>query len=106
MASIRLSRCCASNDSGQIAGRVIEGFYGFLYDHGRFVHIPELGPYGSTAAAINNRGEVTGWSITSSLETHAYLYSQGSSIDLGTLGTGSNSLGRALNDSGDVAGSR
>ena len=46
----------------------------------------------SYGTAINASGEVTGWSVTDSFETHAFLFSGGSMADLGTLG-GSESRG-------------
>jgi probable HAF family extracellular repeat protein len=55
-------------------------------------------------SAINNRGQILG-----SVETpvpgpsHAFLYSGGKMIDLGTLG-GTNSAGRGVNDNGQATG--
>ncbi len=43
-----------------------------------------LGGNSSQAASINAGGQVTGQSFTSSLEYHAFLYSGGTMIDLGT----------------------
>jgi len=44
--------------------------------------------------AINNKGEVAGWS-----DGRAFFWTQGVMIDLGTLG-GTNSEARAVNDAG------
>lgn len=68
-----------------------------------------LGGGASTAYAVNAAGQVTGASITSQGDTHAFRTAPNSPInpttdDLGTLG-GSSSFGYAINDSGQVAGS-
>src|ERR1700722_14720065 len=57
----------------------------------------------SQASAINNSGQVTGYSATSE-ETHAFIYSNGVMTDLGTLSGYSTSYGTAVNTSGQVAG--
>lgn len=64
-----------------------------------------LGGHASAAAAINNSGQVTGWSTTADGATRAFLYSAGAMTDLGTLTGGSFSMGTALNDLGQVVGS-
>ena len=60
-------------------------------------------PSHMVAIAINNRGDVTGQSDTVELQDHAFLYSKGVTLDLGTLG-GDYSIGRAINDSSQVTG--
>src|SRR5439155_17096563 len=53
--------------------------------------------------AINNAGEVTGFSYKPIWVLHAFLYSGGNMIELGTLG-GTNSQGFAINNNGQVTG--
>jgi probable HAF family extracellular repeat protein len=70
----------------------------------RIVDLGTLGGPSSTAEAINERGQVAGWSDTLSGNHHAFLYSDGGMQDLGTLIGGSDSYATALNDSGQVVG--
>jgi probable HAF family extracellular repeat protein len=65
--------------------------------------IPSLGGTNTDARAINGSGQVVGWSQTAGGNYHAFVYSSGSSTDLGTLG-GSGSFAHGINDSGQVAG--
>jgi probable HAF family extracellular repeat protein len=59
---------------------------------------------GDTAAnAINNLGQVTGYSTLPGRGIHAILWSNGTLVDLGTLG-GPDALGYGINDQGDVVG--
>lgn len=66
------------------------------------------GPY-SSAAAINNVGQIVGWSDTAvlpwpSISRHATLWNDGAHVtDLGTLG-GDQSYAAGINDSGQVVG--
>ena len=87
--------------------------------------ITELGSLGlgSTPNGINATGEVTGYSYLSTLVPtpncvpygnhkpvckehpyHAFVWSNGTMTDLGTLGSGNFSAGEAVNLSGEVAG--
>jgi probable HAF family extracellular repeat protein len=65
--------------------------------------LPQLSTGNSVAYAINNRGQIVGFSFTSNGEGHAVLWDGGTAIDLGTLG-GHSSTALAINDRGDIAG--
>jgi probable HAF family extracellular repeat protein len=68
--------------------------------------IRDLGTLGGTASgalAVNEAGQVAGWSLTSSGLRHAFLYRDGVMTDLGALG-GKTSWACALNDQGQVVG--
>ena len=55
----------------------------------------------SQANAINDKGQVTGYSYTSSGEYHAYLYDGGRMTDLGVpAGFNGSSYGFAINNKG------
>ena len=53
-----------------------------LYSGSTITSLGSLGPYGATAAGINQWGDVVGTSQTSTGDTHAFLYSAGSMTDL------------------------
>ena len=62
-----------------------------------------LGGSTSYAFGINNAGQVTGYATTAGdAAAHAFLYSGGKMIDLGSLG--GTSEGLALNNAGQVVG--
>ena len=110
------SEATAINSSGQIAGfsdlysDVGTGeLHAFLYSSNSMVDIGTLGGSSSQAFAINDSGQVTGLSATTSGVTfgsdgpsHAFLYSNGSMQDLGSLGGVSS--GRGINNIGQVVG--
>jgi len=62
-----------------------------------------LGGSFSTANAINNSGQVTGYAAIANGDPHAFFYSAGKMVDLGTFG-GETSYGIAINASGVVTG--
>lgn len=108
------------NSRGQVAGYStltgaiddVENDHAFLYRHGVLHDLgtltgPDpLGNNDSAATAINNVGQVTGYSSFSgrnTLPTHAFFFSDGLMSDIGTLG-GLVSVGQGINDSSQVAG--
>ncbi len=98
------------NNLGQVAGEVSNGPSGppwhaaVWYPSGTIADLGKLsgGSDYSTAADINDNGQVAGYSQTSS-GNRAFLWEYGSMLDLGTLGSG-DSIGNALNGSGQVVG--
>ena len=78
--------------------------HAFIYRHGRMTDLRTLGGSSAEAMAINNHGEVAGWSdTTGDVAEHAFVYRNGEMTDLGTLG-GSESAATAINDRGQVVG--
>jgi probable HAF family extracellular repeat protein len=68
--------------------------------------IMDLGTLGGTdslAFAVNNHGEVAGFSYDAAGRERAFIYRNGAMFDLGTLG-GSEAVAYALNDRGQVTG--
>lgn len=66
-------------------------------------YLGTLGGQSSVANDINDLGQVVGYSMTSTGETHAFLYSAGAMVDLGTLG-GNLSQATGINNSGQIVG--
>jgi len=62
-----------------------------------------LGGTGSVAYAVNDAGQVVGYSQTATGDTHAFLYSGGIMMDLGTFG-GRTSYAFGINKLGQVTG--
>ena len=114
------SRASALNDQGQVVGFTGNPTTGppgsepfnpraYLYDLATktIQYMPATGtaptealPVNNALLAVNDSGQATG-SLTNS---HPFLYSNGKTIDLGTLG-GTNGYGSAINSQGDVVGS-
>ena len=105
------------NASGQVAGGATTAggaSHAFLYtgipgSGGAMADLGTLGGSSSGGTAINTSGQVTGSSDTAGGASHAFLYtgtpgSGGAMADLGTLPGWTNSIGTAINDSGQVAG--
>ena len=65
-----------------------------------------LGPYGSRALAINNLGQVVGYSQAGPFKDHAFLYSNGTMKDLGTIGGVAAGISQAadINEKGQIVG--
>jgi probable HAF family extracellular repeat protein len=69
--------------------------------------IQDLGTLGgpsSSAAAINDYGQVVGTSVTADGFTRAFVYAEGSMYDLGTLGGDLTAEARGINNRGQVVG--
>lgn len=92
------------NDDGNLVG--LHGRQGFFWSETTgLVRIGTLGGSFSTATALNNHDEVTGYSWTAGGETHAFVWSLDDGMrDLGTLPGGGSSQAEDINDRGVVAG--
>jgi probable HAF family extracellular repeat protein len=75
----------------------------FLWKNGAMTNLGSLGGSCTNATAINNRGQVVGYSYLAEDATfHPFIWDQGSFRDLGT--TGDFGYAATLNDAGDVVG--
>ena len=84
------------NNAGQVTG--FTGSHAFLYSGGIMT---DLGGY--IGYGINDAGQVTGTRFISDGILRAFLYSEGSVLDLSTLG-GTDSTGTSINNAGQVVG--
>ncbi len=67
----------------------------------------DLGTLGGTqtvATAINDLGQVVGWSLDSSGHTQAFVWASGTMTGLGFLPGGTSSVASAINNRGDLTG--
>jgi probable HAF family extracellular repeat protein len=99
------------NDSGDVVGfGDIPGCqtcspyqHAFLYTKGAMVDLGTLGGGASVATAINGKGEIVGYSDTSSSALHVFLYSKGSMADLG-VPSGGSYVPSGINNAEEVVG--
>ncbi len=94
------------NDSGQVVGETRPPNDGppraFIYSDGRLYDLGD-----GRATGINGAGQVAGYALNASGQTHAFRYSDGQMHDLGALpstGIAGYSTAHAINNSGQVAG--
>jgi probable HAF family extracellular repeat protein len=96
------------NDHGQVAGTAfLPGNtvqHAFFFDGQVVRDLGTLGGATSSAAALNEAGQVAGSAATASGATHAFLYDGSTLRDLGTLGGGT-SAATGINALGQVVGS-
>lgn len=99
----------AIDDRGRIAGHGGEPSFqfgeGFLWDKGRVTALGSLGGGNTVVAAMSNAGQIVGSSYTADGVQHAFLWSDGQMLDLGTGPQGlALSWAIAVNNRGDVLG--
>jgi probable HAF family extracellular repeat protein len=110
------SAAFAINDRGQIAGwsftnttpnpsTGVPTLDPFLWENGKMLDLGTLGGTFGQAWALNNRGQVVGFSgLPGDSGDHAFLWDHtGGMQDLGTLG-GDTGEADAINDAGDIVG--
>jgi len=66
----------------------------------RAINLGTLGGTISVPTAVNNSGQVVGWSTVANDSRHAFLYSGGQLTDLGLFGTYNSSIANSINSSG------
>ena len=97
------------NDNSTITGDMLP-LGGYIYKNGSATPLGTLGGNHSVAAGINSLDQIVGKSPPVSgpgLRSHAFLYSGGTMIDLGTFGGFDNSIfsgAAAINESGTIVG--
>jgi probable HAF family extracellular repeat protein len=83
-----------------------------VWKHGQITNLGTFGGNESSAAAVNNRGQVVGLTTNAipdafsgfGTQERAFLWENGTIQDLGTLGTGTDAAAAFVNEGGQVAG--
>jgi probable HAF family extracellular repeat protein len=97
------STACSINNSGQIVGYAGNATLFDASGGGNNVDLGTLSGQSSCANAINDYGQIVGWSASDSSDRNAFLYENGTMTDLGTLG-GAISSAYSINNSGRIVG--
>lgn len=99
----------ASSDPSPVCGNPDFGFDAlttgaFLWQNGKMTNLGSLGGTCTNAIAINNRGQIIGYSfLPGDAVFHPFLWDQGRLFDLSTLG-GTFGATTQLNEAGDIVG--
>lgn len=105
---LSISAGSALNSHGDVTGSSADSFhdYAVVDSSGRITNLGTLGGLDSYGRAINDHGQITGLSDTAFGAQHAFLYSEGRMIDLGSFAPApySFSEGNAIDDNGQVVG--
>src|SRR5215218_845482 len=104
----RVSWPVGINELGQVVvnsnrSGVLFPCHAFVRQDPKVTRLSTLGGSSTCASALNERGQVVGWSTTRSGARHAFLWQRGRMLDLGTLGS-RNSKAADINESGWVVG--
>ena len=90
------------NNRAQVVGT--RGSRAVVWQQGKVTDLGSLGGKVTTPTAINESGQVVGYSGTGRGQTHAFVWQNGRMTDLGTLSSGKNSSAVAINQRGQVIG--
>ncbi len=92
------------NDNGDVVG-VANNIAFIRHPGGNLIELGTLGGSTSEATGVNDLGFVTGNSVNSLGEIHAFFGNEAGLIDLGTLGgAGARSFGYGINDNNQIVG--
>ena len=109
LAGMDVSFITGLNDRGQVVGDLQEpnggAYHAFVWQNGAMTDLGNLGGASSYPNAINNVGQIVGFSDTSSGSMQAFLWENNTMTALGTLPGIDWSIAYAINDVGQIVGS-
>lgn len=81
------STAYAINDAGQVIGdsSLVDGYHGFIYSNGVLRDLGSLGGNFSSSWGLNSLGQVVGVSSNASFQQRAFLWQNGTMMDLNSL---------------------